>query len=331
MANNFTLLSIGDASLDTFIEPSEVDTTCEIDNKKCLISFTYGDKIPVKSLDYSVGGNAANNAVGASRLGVETAILLTIGQDNSGNQIYETLEKERVYTGFIKKDENTTSNSSIVIRYLGERTIFTYHSPKIYQFPVDVPIPQWIYLTSMGENFAEFYESVYELLAQNPNIKLGFNPGSWQLKAGIESLKNILSRTVCLFVNKEEAEKLTGIEKSENNHKSLLDGLSNLGVQIPIITDGGNGCFAKADGKYWKLGTLNIPVIERTGAGDAFGSGCLSALIKGKSLEEALVWGMCNSSSVISFIGSQKGLLHDSEIPSWLEKVRSSNIKVEEL
>ncbi len=90
MANNpdtFTLLSIGDASIDTFITPTETETLCRVAEKDCLICFSYGDKIPVKNLEFSSGGNAANNAVGASRLGIKTQILITLGDDDIGSQI----------------------------------------------------------------------------------------------------------------------------------------------------------------------------------------------------------------------------------------------------
>ncbi len=328
--NNFSLLSIGDASLDTFIAPSESDASCNINSKDCVISFAYGNKIPVTSLDLSIGGNAANNAVGCTRLGIKTAIVLSLGDDVIGNQITDNLVKEKVDISFVKKEAGASSNSSIVIRYLGERTIFTYHAKKIYEFPQNLPKTKWIYLTSMGENFESFYQNVYNFVSANQDISLAFNPGSWQLR-NIEAIKKILSITKVLFVNKEEAEKITGTAKSEANQKELLTALIKLGIEIPVITDGQNGAYTWFENKFLKLGILNLPVIERTGAGDAFGSGCLSAIIKGKTMEEALVWGMVNSSSVISFIGSQKGLLHDSEIPAWIDKVRSNNIKVEEI
>ncbi len=328
MADEIELLSIGDASLDTFIAPSESDTSCKIDTKECLISFSYGAKIPVTSLDFSIGGNAANNAVGASRLGIKTGIVLTVGDDNIGNQIVDHLEKEKVNTTFVKKEEGSASNYSVIVRYLGERTIFTYHTPRNYEFPFNLPKTDWVYLTSMGENFETFYKNVHDFLKENQDIKLAFNPGSWQLKAGVDEMKDILSITNVLFVNREEAEKLTGISKRDSNQKDLLQGLVKLGVKTPIITDGQEGAFTWENSKFLKLGILDIPIIERTGAGDAFGSGCLAALIKGKSLDEALIWGMVNSSSVISLVGSQKGLLHDSEIPSWLEKCKSNNIAV---
>jgi sugar/nucleoside kinase (ribokinase family) len=98
-----------------------------------------------------------------------------------------------------------------------------------------------------------------------------------------------------------------------------------------VITDGANGAMAydSINGKFMKVGVLPVDAYERTGAGDAFGSGCLSALIHGKTLDEALLWGTCNSASVIGYTGSQKGLLKFDEMPVWLERAKSSGVKVE--
>ncbi len=79
MAEQFDLISIGDATIDTFIAPSEKEALCMLDDQRQLICFNYGDKIPVKNLEFSIGGNAANNAVGCTRLGVKTTIVLTVG------------------------------------------------------------------------------------------------------------------------------------------------------------------------------------------------------------------------------------------------------------
>jgi len=51
---SLNLLSIGDASLDVFLTPVESESFCRLDNQKCLIGFTYGDKIPVKRLEFTM-------------------------------------------------------------------------------------------------------------------------------------------------------------------------------------------------------------------------------------------------------------------------------------
>lgn len=321
------LLTIGDATIDVFMSPVESDVLCNLDDKTCQICFTYGAKIPVKSMEFSIGGNAANNVIGTKRLGVSSAIVLSVGDDATGKMIQATLAQEAVPTDFVIQQVGSTSNYSTIITYSGERTIFTYHAPRIYEFPQNLPPTPWVYLTSMGEGFRAFYDQVMKWLPANS--RLAFNPGSWQLKGGIAGIKDVLGKTAVLFVNREEAEKITGLTESHGKEKEVLAGLASFGVKIPIITDGNNGSFAFDGQKYIKVGVLPIDAYERTGAGDAFGSGTLSALIKGKTLEEALLWGTINSASVIGFVGSQKGLLKLDQLSTWIARAQSSGLKTE--
>jgi len=198
---------------------------------------------------------------------------------------------------------------------------------------VHLPVTPWVYLTSMGEAFQPFYNHFIDFINRNPGIMLAFNPGSWQLRVGIEALKPVLGVTHVIYVNREEAEKLTGIPDSHGADKELLTNLSSLGPKIAIITDGGNGSFVydSIGKKYYKAGVLPVDAYERTGAGDAFGAGCIAALIKGKGFNEALLWGTVNSASVIGYVGSQRGLLKETEMPEWLGRVKSSGVGVVEI
>ena len=322
------LISIGDASLDVFITPVESETLCEIDKKKCYVCFTYGEKIPVKEMEFSIGGNAANNAVGTKRLGINVGVVLTLGDDDIGREIVKKLQNENVDTTYVFQQLSSTSNYSTIINYAGERTMFNYKSPQSYQFPVKLPVTSWVYLTSMGETFRPFYNHLISFLRMNPQIKLAYNPGSRQLRVPLKEIEDMIKITHILFVNREEAEKLTGLSGSIGKEKDLLNALVSLGVKNPVVTDGNNGSFVFDGTRYIKLGILPIDAFERTGAGDAFGSGCLAALIKGKGFDEALVWGTVNSASVIGYTGSQRGLLRESEISEWLERGKSRGLGV---
>ena len=324
------LLSVGDATLDVFLTPSETETVCSLDTKECLICFSYGDKIPVKNIDYSIGGNAANNVVGTKRLGVKSALVLTLGDDLVGNQIVEKLGKDEINLTYVIQQPSTTSNYSMVVSYGGERTIFVYHAPRSYEFPVSLPKVPWVYLTSMGEAFQPFYNHMLEWFEKKPEVKVAFNPGSYQLRAKKEILEPILKRTYLLYVNRQEAEKLTGLGNSNGKEKDLLRAVSALGPKIPVVTDGGRGSFAYDGEKFYTANTMPVDAYERTGAGDAYGSGFLSAVIKGRSIAEAMVWGTVNSASVIGYTGAQKGLLRADQIDEWLSMAASSGVKVEE-
>lgn len=331
MENKLQLLSIGDASLDCFIIPTESEEFCQIDTKECFIAFHYGDKIPVKSLKLSIGGNAANNAIGARRLGITSAAMLTLGGDSIGNQIVEKLIKEGVNTNYIFRQGSTNSNYSTVINYGGERTILTYKVPRSYEFPVQMPRVPWVYLTSMGESFRPFFNHFVNWKKKNPEVKVAFNPGSRQLRAGTDALRDVLSLTHIVYVNRKEAEGLTDFGDSEGKEKELLKALSSLGPKISIMTDGAVGSYVYDGQKFVKAGVLPVDAHERTGAGDAFGSGCIAALIKGKTWEDALLWGTLNSASVIGYTGSQRGLLKEEEMPEWVERAKSSKVEIKEI
>jgi sugar/nucleoside kinase (ribokinase family) len=244
--------------------------------------------------------------------------------------IVDKLKAEGVDLTYVIQQPSTTTNYSTVINYSGERTIFVYHAPRSYEFPVALPVTPWVYLTSMGESFRPFYNHMTEWLKKNPTVKMAFNPGSWQLRDGYESIKDVMGLTYMMYVNREEAEKLTNFGKSEGKDREILISLSKLGPKISVITDGGAGAMAydSINGKFMKVGILPVDAYERTGAGDAFGSASLSALIHGKTLDEALLWGTVNSASVIGYTGPQKGLLKIEEMPEWLERCKSSGVNV---
>jgi sugar/nucleoside kinase (ribokinase family) len=327
--DELNLLSVGDACLDVFITPSETETLCHLNDKESLICFSYGDKIPAKSLEFSIGGNAANNAVGAQRLGIKSAVLLTLGDDDIGAQIKHKLESEAVDIRFVFQQPDSQSNYSSIINIGGERTILTYKAPKEYIFPDNLPVTSWIYLTSMGDSFRPFYAKVVDFVKSHSEIKLAFNPGSRQLRA-VDDLVDVLSICHIVYINRKEAEMITDFGESHGKEKELLQAVAAKGPRIAIITDGSDGSFVYDGRRFLHAGVLPIDAFERTGAGDAFGAACIAALIKSKPLEEALLWGTINSASVIGYVGSQKGLLRDSEIPLWIERSKSCKVNIEE-
>ncbi len=93
------------------------------------------------------------------------------------------------------------------------------------------------------------------------------------------------------------------------------------------MTDSKNGSWA-FDGKA----CFHCPVfpakrVEATGAGDAFATGVLSALLSGHDLSEGLRWGSVNAASVIEYVGPTKGLLTTAQIKSRLEQHPSFKAK----
>lgn len=312
------IISIGDTTLDVFLEFEEASLQCNLREQECLFCLDYADKIPVQKLTkIPAVGNAANLAVGASRLGLKSALYTILGDDDVGQDSQKILKKEGVSQSYIRFDSKSPTNYSVVLNYKGERTILVYHELRKYKLP-RLHKTDWIYYTSLGEGHESLQDEI-EALVKKKKIKLGFNPGSHQLRAGVRKLIPLMKVSEVFLVNKQEAEDLVGDKK---NIKALLKKLHERGPKIVVITDGKNGSYVYNGEIYYHLKIKKVPVVEMTGAGDAFSTGFIAALINKKGIREAMRWGTLNSASVVQEIGAQRGLLTVKEM-----KKQSANNK----
>jgi len=115
------------------------------------------------------------------------------------------------------------------------------------------------------------------------------------------------------------ADRQTVLPKSPDINQTatrLHQALQKLGPKMTVITDAENGASACSEDEYYESGIYEIdkPIVDKTGAGDAFASGFLSAIIHGKTVDQALRWGVKNSSAVIREIGPMNGLLSIKEL-----------------
>ena len=60
----YDVISVGDATLDVFVDLIEASVHCNLRQEECQLCLSYADKIPVEKVQRVIGGNAANNAVG---------------------------------------------------------------------------------------------------------------------------------------------------------------------------------------------------------------------------------------------------------------------------
>lgn len=316
------VIAVGDSTQDIFLGMHEASVQCDLDGHNCRICFDYAEKIPVDTKTNVPGvGNAANHAIGISRLGLQATLYTVIGNDAQGEEAKKVFEREKVDTRHVVTDTAHGTNLSVVINYRGERTIFVYHEPRTYDLPAMGPA-SWMYLTSAsGEGVEQLHQQVEQYLEEQAGVKLAFNPGTYQLRLGKEKLARLLKRTQLLFLNREEGAYL--LDVPADDVKALITGLHGLGPAWVVLTDGPAGAYA-SDGKTaWYSQIFAGPVVERTGAGDAYGSGFLAALLYNKSFPEAMGWGNANSTSVVRYVGAREGLLTKEKLAALINENKS--------
>jgi ribokinase len=320
---NQDFLAIGDIVAEPFIRLPDTsgEVTCDEQGEHCKLSLPFADKIPYESMTWVPGvGNAPNAAVAAARLGVKAALMTWLGDDENGSACKESLAANGVATEYVVTETGKMTNHHFVLWYGPDRTILIKHESFDYAFPSDLPAPRVVYLSSIGKSGMAIHESLAEWLEKNPNVMLAFQPGTFQIEAGMERLARIYARTDAFFANKEEYQRI--LASTEEDPKKLMEIMREEGPKKVFLTDGPRGAYALSDDGAWQIGIYpdQPQAFERTGAGDAFSSTAMVALLEGKSVPEALAWGPINAMSVVQKIGAQAGLLSRDALLAHLDQ-----------
>ncbi len=282
-----------------------------------------GSKIEVDKLVLTTGGGGTNAAVTFARLGLRTATITRIGDDASGRDVLEDLERNGVATSFVKTVKGgDTGYSTLLTAASGERSVLVHRGVSASFRETDIPFSKlkakWIYMTSLAGNTALATKIIRE--ARKRGTRVAFNPGGTELKKGLRALEPIFKGLSVLMLNSEEAGQL--VQSPSRDIEALCKKIAHPGVVL-VITDGPNGAYAHLDGTTWFARPHGFKAVSRTGAGDAFGSGFVCALAKGFGVDDALRTGTINAESVIRSYGAKEGILK-----RWPSATHQRDIKI---
>jgi len=325
-------ICIGSSSKDIFFPTDKgivLDTPEDLTAQKKL-AFELGAKYQVVQRYESLGGCAANVAVGLAKLGIDAACNTTIGDDVVGDWIQNQLRNYHIGTEILQKENNCKSDLSAIIidTNTTERVIFSDRdaNDKLEIIPERLKDAQWLFVSSLNGAWQEHLEKIAAVAKEN-SIEVAFNPGQKNIATDTYAVARFALTSNLLFVNKDEALEIAknievrAVAEQLNNELFLLETLKKNGSKIVVITDGVRGAWGHNGKETIHVDAQVVKAIDTTGAGDAFSSGFLAAHIKGKSLEESLKWGIANSSNSVLFYGGQEGLLSENEIVDSAGKV----------
>ncbi len=321
--SHIDVLSIGDIVTDAFIKLADDQAVTYENEEGKWLAMKFGTKLPFEGAEViEAVGNAANGATAFARLGLKTSFVTNIGDDQAGRDMIVSLQRDHIDTSFVHMHADKKSNYHYVLRFGAERTILIKHEDYDYHWPKIRPaeIPQWVYFSSISEGAAEYHDQVVEWLEDNPEVKMAFQPGTYQMAMGAERLKRLYELTNVLVLNREEAVLVGGGDWHDLH--DLINKLHDLGPKIVVVTDGPDGAYASDGENRFRMPLYPDPAdpVDRTGAGDAFASTFVAALAKGNTIEGALQWAPINSMSVVQKVGAQAGLLQEKELEELLEK-----------
>ena len=305
--HHIKIISVGAAVQDVFLSHSPEFKPVVENPHESFMKLELGAKADVNNITFSTGGGATNAAVTFARQGLHAQFMGSLGHDPAGQAILDMLDHEGVDTSKVTfSHKYNTGYSVLLLAPNGERTILTYRGASTHYHEGDFDLKgsdaDWLYVSTLSGNMTLLHQLFLD--AKSHGMKILFNPGKGEL-AHPQKLKGLLHDVDVLLVNKDEACRI--VEGSSLDE--LIRHLINY-VPTAIISDGPNGVMASDKKTIVRAGMYqDVQVIDRTGAGDAFGSGFLAQWATGATLVDSIIFASANSTSVVSHIGAKTGIL----------------------
>ena len=307
----FQVVTVGGTTRDImfYSKEGEIIKTPDMTKQK-MLAFEYGAKIMADELHFSFGGGASNAAVAMASLGLKPAIVCMVGNDDNGNAVLKNFKERGVDISKIKISKDKATGFSVILTVdnkAREHVIFLHRgvNDSLTSSNLAGVESDWFYVSSLPKN--DWTKIMTALVNKNSNIF--WNPGEKQLK-DLAEVKKFLPKIKVFSINRDEALEFRKLK----DIKGLIKYIQSLGPKIVVITDGANGAYAYDGSKYYFMKAKSTKAVDTVGVGDAFGSAFASALIYGKTVKDALSWGIKNSASCVAKIGAQNGLLTKKQI-----------------
>ncbi len=306
----FDVVVVGTATRDVYLISK--DFAAFDSNGEPIIVIPANTKIDMPDIASDIGGGAPNAAVTFARTGLKAACMAKVGVDGSGKETEAVLEKECI-TSLLVSDKSHQTGLSLVLKGPnGEDTMFVHRGAgyeyNAKDFDLTKITTKWLYITSLGGDLTVLNRLVK--WAQAHDVRVAVNPGPLEL-AKPKRLVNILRQVDVVIMNRREAEGLFEVESID----TMLVVARGEGLHTVVITDSQNGATV-LDGSYvYSSGIYKkAAVVDRSGAGYAYGSGLIAAIIQGKTMQQAMSFAAANATSVISYLGARIGILSNTDV-----------------
>jgi len=256
-----------------------------------------GETVKGNFFSLNSGGKGANQATAASKQNVEVYLIGSVGKDEFGFSLLNSLESSGVDVRYVEKNETASTGVASILLHNGDNRIIII--PGANQMITKEMIDLGLKDADEGDIFISQLENNIDAVeygfqfAKKKRMLTIFNPSP------IEKFnKLILNGLDYLITNEIECQKITSFSYSDG--KKAFEYLIKKGVKNLIITLGNKGSIFFSKTQIIKTPALNIKPIDTTGAGDTFLGVLASTILKGKPIKESLAYSsICSGMSCL--------------------------------
>lgn len=302
---------------------TELDVVTYGEAMAMFVATETGELPTVNSFVKRSAGAELNVATGLARLGLNVGWLSRVGNDSFGHFIKQVLKHEGINadcvtiddqypTGFQLKSK-VNDGSDPVVEYFRKGSAASHlsladfnenyflNAKHLHLSGVAAALSASSY--ELSSFLADFMAKAGKTISFDPNLR----PSLWQSKDEmVQKLNQLAFKADWILPGINEGKILTGLEQPE----AIADFYLNQGAKLVVIKTGPDGAYYKTmQSEQGIVPACKVEnVVDTVGAGDGFAVGVISALLEGKTTEQALARGNRIGSLAIQVIGDSEGL-----------------------
>jgi ribokinase len=247
-----------------------------------------GETVLAGSTETHPGGKGANQAVAAARLGASVSFIGCVGGDSFGDDVTESLVRNGVDVAGVRRVTEPTATAVILLTPDGENSIVVSAGANASVTPalVDEVSDVWsgaaVLVLQLELPLETVAHAASAAVARGVRVILNAAPA-----AALPG--EVLAAADPLVVNENEAAALLGGYPADRDAAEVAAELLTLGARSVVLTLGARGAvFAEPGGLPEHVCGRAVPVVDTTGAGDAFVGALADRLAHGAALPDAV-------------------------------------------
>lgn len=299
---DWDVVGLGDCDVDIFIGVEKLPS--------------WDEKVAGELLSLEGGGVVANFCCCAARLGVKSALLSTVGDDQFGRIALKSLEEFGVDVQGVKvRGGEATYFCVIALDQTGEKALTIVKTSTF--FPRWEDVDARIIERGRVLHIAPFDIAIATRAAEHAAgvgalVSVDLEPT--MISADIDPARRLLAATDVLFINELTVEKLYG---SGAYRKAAVE-LMRLGPGLVIVTRGASGVHARRGEDVLDVEAFNVDPVDTTGAGDCFNAAFWTARLDDMDLEPALRFASAAAALSIQKVGARAALPTREDVMGFL-------------
>ena len=261
------------------------------------------EEVEILKLEFHPGGAAANSASCLARLGLKVGFVGGVGRDYFGSLLLNAFKRDGVDIRGVKTFSVATGVViAVVLKSTGERMLFAFEGANEELKPEDVDLRYVLNSRAVQLNGTKL--DVAEVVAKEAKkhgLLVQYDPGSIYAAKGVSAIRGVLGNTDVFMLNRAELAMLVPDLPLSKASSKLLE----MGPRIIVVKLGAGGCLVKTKETGFKSPAYRVRPVDTTGAGDAFNSAFLYALLRGWSLEKAATFANATAALKITRVGAR--------------------------